>query len=144
VSGALSSAVERAFSIPGLPAPPGPFAWTTAWGGMLFVSGVRGIDPVTGALAATDEERLALIFAHLDRALHAGGSSLRHVLSTRVYVTDMARHRPLVNQAYERAFGNELPTRTIVEVSALNQADTIEVEVIAARTRGNVEGETHP
>jgi enamine deaminase RidA (YjgF/YER057c/UK114 family) len=52
-------------------------------------------------------------------------------LSARVYVTEMSKHRPLVNEAFERAFGDELPTRTIVEVSALNQEDSIEVEVIA-------------
>jgi len=113
VSGAVSAGIERTRSVPGLPAPTGPFAWTTAWGGLLFVSGMRGIDPATGALPATDEERAAFIFEHLARALEAGGASLPHVLSTRVYVTDMARHRPLVNEAYERAFGNELPTRTI-------------------------------
>ncbi len=144
MSAASPCAVERAFSIPGLPEPPGPFAWTTAWGGLLFVSGLRGIDPATGAVAASDEDRVALIFAHLARALDAGGSSLRDVLSTRVYVTDMARHRPLVNAAYERAFGDELPARTIIEVRALNQNDTIEVEVVAARTRITPEGEPQP
>jgi enamine deaminase RidA (YjgF/YER057c/UK114 family) len=74
-----------------------------------------------------------LIFSHLERALSASGSSLRDVLATRVYVTDMKRHRPLVNEAFEQAFGSDLPTRTILQVSALNQADTIEVEVIAAQ-----------
>ena len=128
--------IERKDAIPGLPAPTGPFAWTTAWGETLFISGLRGIDPATGALAPTDEERVRLIFEHLGRALEAGGSSLRHVLSTRVYVTDMQRHRPIVNDAYVRAFGTDLPTRTIVEVRALNQDDTIEIEAIAARPSG--------
>jgi 2-iminobutanoate/2-iminopropanoate deaminase len=129
------AAIERTRAIPGLPEPTGPFVWTTAWGETLFVSGLRGIDPATGALAPTDEERVRLIFAHLAAALEAGGSSLRHVLSTRVYVTDMRVHRPIVNAAYERAFGADLPTRTIVEVRALNQDDTIEIEAIAARVR---------
>jgi 2-iminobutanoate/2-iminopropanoate deaminase len=127
--------VERRDAIPGLPAPTGPFAWTAAWGDLIFVSGLRGIDPATGALAPTDEARVALIFAHLARALETHGSSLRHVLSTRVYVTDMVRHRPIVNAAYERAFGDALPTRTIVEVRALNQGDTIEIEAVAGRIR---------
>lgn len=127
--------IDRRFRVEGLPAPPGPFAWTAGWGGIVFVSGIRGIDPATGKPASTDEERIDLIFAHLARALEAGGSSLQHVLSTRVYVTDMERHRPMVNAAYERAFGAELPTRTIIEVHALNDEDTIEVEAVAARVR---------
>jgi enamine deaminase RidA (YjgF/YER057c/UK114 family) len=42
--------------------------------------------------------------------------------------------RPLVNDAYVAAFGHNLPTRTIVEVSGLNQGDSIEIEIIAAQT----------
>lgn len=127
--------VERFPQIGGLPPPPGPFSWAVAWGDVLMISGIRGIDPSTKAPALTDEDRVRFIFEHLARALEAGGSSPRHVLSTRVYVTDMQRHRPLLNAAYERFFGAELPTRTIVEVHALNQDDTIEVEAVAARVK---------
>jgi enamine deaminase RidA (YjgF/YER057c/UK114 family) len=42
--------------------------------------------------------------------------------------------RPLVNSAYVTAFGSHLPTRTIVQVTALNQHDSIEISVIAAKT----------
>ncbi|MGI9145662.1 MAG: RidA family protein [Chloroflexota bacterium] len=56
-------------------------------------------------------------------------------LSTRVYVTDMARHRPMVNEAFERAFGANLQARTIVEVRALNQADSVEIEAVAVRRK---------
>jgi 2-iminobutanoate/2-iminopropanoate deaminase len=120
-----------------MPTPTGPFAWSARCGDLLFVSGLRGIDPQSGRPAETDEERVELIFRHLAAVLAAGGSSLQHVLSTRVYVTDMRRHRPLVNAAYERAFGDDAPTRTIVEVRALNQEDTIELEAIAACVRSS-------
>ena len=125
--------IERKTAIAGLPGPTGPFAWSVGWGGLVFLSGLRGIDPATGQPAASDRERLELIFKHLQTALEASGSSLRRVLSTRVYVTDMSRHRPLVNEAFAAAFGADQPTRTIVEVGALNQADSIEIEVVAAR-----------
>lgn len=127
-------AIERCLAVPGLPEPTGPFAWSTAWRDLVFVAGLRGLDPVTGQPAATDEERLRLIFEHLERVLEVNGSSLRRVLVARVYVTDMRRHRPLVNAAFERAFGAERPARTIVEVSALNQDDSIEIDIIAARS----------
>jgi len=39
-----------------------------------------------------------------------------------------------VNDAYVAAFGDNLPTRTIVEVTGLNQGDSIEIEIIAAQT----------
>ena len=46
-----------------------------------------------------------------------------------VYVTDMQRHRPIVNQVQEELWGGgPYPPRTIVEVSRLNQDDIVEVE----------------
>jgi len=132
-AGGPAATIERQTAIAGLPEPTGPFAWSVGWGELVFLSGLRGIDPATGQPAATDRDRLELIFRHLAAALEASGSSLRRVLSTRVYVTDMSRHRPLVNEAFEAAFGADQPTRTIVEVGALNQADSIEIEVVAAR-----------
>jgi enamine deaminase RidA (YjgF/YER057c/UK114 family) len=103
------------------------------WGDLVFVSGLRGIDPQRGQPIEGDRERVRLIFEHLGRILAANGSSLRDVLFARVYVTDMTRHRPIVNEAFDRVFGAELPARTIVEVRALNQGDSVEMEVVAVR-----------
>jgi 2-iminobutanoate/2-iminopropanoate deaminase len=128
--------IRRQRLVAGVPDPTGPFAWSVAWGGLVFISGIRGIDPATRAPAADDRGRVRLIFEHLSRILEASGCGAQDVLATRVYVTDMSRHRRLVNEAYTRFFGTTLPTRTIVEVRALNQADTIEVEVVAARRNG--------
>ncbi len=126
-----SAAVRRAASVAGVPNPTGPFALSVACGDLVFISGIRGIDPSTGAPAASDEHRVRLIFAHLGKILAEHGSTAQDVLSTRVYVTQMARHRPLINEAFVRFFGEALPARTIVEVRALNQDDTIEVEAIS-------------
>ncbi len=128
----------------GVPAPPGPFSWSVAWGELVFLSGIRGIDPVTRRPADGDALRIRRIFEHLARLLEASGSSLRDVLSIRVYVTHMGRHRPLVNAAFARFFGTELPARTIVEVRGLNQGDSIELEAVAARRRRSPRtGRTH-
>jgi 2-iminobutanoate/2-iminopropanoate deaminase len=124
--------IRRNSWIDGIPEPTGPFHWTAEWNGLAFVSGVRGIDPLTGQPARDDARRLELIFEHLGRILASVGSSLEHVLSSTVYVTDM-NVRPMVNDAYVNAFGSHLPTRTIVQVAALNQNDSIEISVIAAK-----------
>lgn len=130
------SDIARTGHIDGIPDPTGPWNWSVAWNGLVFVSGVRGIDPQTGLPGEGDARRLELIFHHLRQILDKAGSSLQAVLDTTVYVTDMKRLRPLVNDAYEREFGDHLPTRTILEVSALNQEDTIEVQVVAAKIQG--------
>lgn len=127
--------IERRAAIDGLPAPTGPYAWTAAFGDLVFVSGLRGIDDASGEPVAGDKERVRLIFRRLRRILDAHGCRCGDVLATRVYVTDMARIRPLVNDAYERFFGTDLPTRTIVEVQRLNQNDSVEIEAVIARRR---------
>ena len=123
--------ITRTGSIDGVPEPTGPWHWTVAWNGLVFVSGVRGIELSTGQPADGDERRVALIFEHLERILRHAGSSFDAVLSSTVYVTDMGRLRPMVNEAYVKAFGANLPTRTIVEVAGLNQNDSVEIEVVA-------------
>ena len=125
--------IRRTSLVGGVPEPTGPWNRSVTWNGLVFVSGVRGVDPQTGSPAGDDERRLELIFEHLRRILEQAGSSLQAVLSSTVYVTDMVRLRPLVNEAYGKAFGAHLPTRTIVEVAALNQGDSVEIEVIAAQ-----------
>lgn len=124
--------ILRTAQVDGIPDPTGPWNWSTEWNGLAFVSGVRGIDPLTGQPAPDDARRLELIFEHLRRILDHVGSSLDRVLASTVYVTDMGL-RPMVNEAYVKAFGSHLPTRTIVQVAGLNQNDSIEIEVIAAK-----------
>jgi 2-iminobutanoate/2-iminopropanoate deaminase len=114
------------------PSTSGPSARAVTWGGLVFLSGIRGIDPSTGQLAVGEQARLDLIMRYLDRLLVSNGSVPSRVLSAHVFVTNMARYRPMVNAAFERFLGPDLPTRTIVEVAALNPGDTIEIEVIAA------------
>lgn len=125
--------MKRLTRLDGLPQPTGPYAWAVAFGDMLFVSGLRGIDATSGKPVEGDRERVDLIFQYLERILAANGSCPRLVLATRVYVTDMATLRPLVNEGYDHFFGTEQPTRTIVEVRGLNQDDSIEIEAVAAR-----------
>jgi 2-iminobutanoate/2-iminopropanoate deaminase len=128
--------IERHVQVDEVPIPPGPFAWSVAYGGLVFVSGLRGIDPATGLPAADDEQRVALIFQYLERILAAQGCTLADILTARVYVTDMSRHRPLVNAVFQRFLGESPPARTIVQVAALNQGDSIEIEVVAGRRAG--------
>ena len=63
------------------------------------------------------------------RGTASEGASLRDCVRLVVYVTDMARHRGIVNQVQQELWGDgPYPPRTIVEVSRLNQDDIVEVE----------------
>ncbi len=112
-------------------APTGPFVQAVRAGDFVFVAGQRGIEPGTGALAAGTREKVGRAFENIRAILEAAGTSLEYVVMSRVYVRDMAGHRPIVNEAYERYFPQGPPPRTIVEVSRLNQDDEVEIEVVA-------------
>jgi enamine deaminase RidA (YjgF/YER057c/UK114 family) len=57
------------------------------------------------------------------------GARLTDCVRLTVFVTDMNRLRPLVNQIQQELWaGGPYPPRTIVEVAKLNQDDILEVE----------------
>ena len=109
--------------------PTGPWALGARAGDFVFVAGMRGIDPDTNTLVAGDAARVRQAFLNMQRIAQSEGARLRDAVRLVVYVTDMARHRPLVNKVQEELWGQgPFPPRTIVEVRALNQDDIVEVE----------------
>jgi len=109
--------------------PTGPWALGTRAGDFVFVAGMRGIDPDTNALVPGEEARIRQAFRNMERIAASEGATLADAVRLVVYVTDMARYRPLVNQVQEELWGEgPFPPRTIVEVSRLNQDDIAEVE----------------
>ena len=88
------------------PAAVGPYCTATIYGGMIFMSGMIGVNPQTGKAPEGD------------------------VLKTTVFLTNIADFSE-VNKLYAEVFGPDYPARTCVEVSALPMGLSIEVECIA-------------
>ena len=116
-------------------APPGAIAPTGTWSvgtraaDFVYVAGMRGIDPRTNTLVEGDEARVRQAFHNMGHIAASEGASLRDAVRLVVYVTDMARLRPIVNRVQEELWaGGPYPPRTIVEVARLNQDDIVEVE----------------
>jgi enamine deaminase RidA (YjgF/YER057c/UK114 family) len=115
--------------------PPGAIAPTGTWsvaaraGDFVFVAGMRGIDPATSALIEGDEARVRQAFRNMLHIAAAEGAGPRDCVRLVVYVTDMHRHRPVVNKVQEDMWGGPpFPPRSIIEVDRLNQDDIVEVE----------------
>jgi len=110
--------------------PTGPWRVASRAGGFLFVAGMRGIDPATGAVVAGDLARVRQAFANMRHIAESQGASLDTTVRLVVYVTDMKRHRPLVNQVQAEFWTDpaRFPPRSILQVEALNQDDIVEVE----------------
>jgi len=114
--------------------PTGPWSIVASGGPFVFLAGMRGIDPETNALVVGDTARTRQVFTNLQRAARSVGLDLDSIMRLTVYVTDMAAHRPLVNQIQQEFWGNgPYPPRTILEVSGLNQEDFVEVEATLYR-----------
>jgi 2-iminobutanoate/2-iminopropanoate deaminase len=116
------------------PDPYAPFRLAQGYrlGELLFVSGQAGYDDEGRIAAPGDFDAQArLAFANLDRALRAGGSSLRNVVKVTIFLTDMA-HFPKIVELRGEYFAPPYPADTIVEVSSLYSKDAmIEIEAIA-------------
>jgi 2-iminobutanoate/2-iminopropanoate deaminase len=119
----------RTLSPAGAIAPTGTWSVGTRAGDFVFVAGMRGIDPATNTLVAGEKARIRRAFLNMQLIAASEGASLRDAVRIVVYVTDMARLRPLVNDAQAELWGGgPYPPRTIVEVRGLAQDDLMEVE----------------
>jgi len=101
-------------------------------GELLFISGQAAYDDAGEIVAPGNFEAQAKqAFANLERALRAGGSSLRNVVKVTIFVTDMA-HFPKIVELRGVYFLPPYPADTIVAVSRLYHEDAlIEIEAIA-------------
>ncbi len=109
--------------------PTGTWSLGTRAGDFVFVAGMRGIDARTNSLVQGDEARVKQAFLNMKLIAESEGASLQDAVRLVVYVTDMFRHRPLVNKVQEELWGRgPYPPRTIIEVDRLNQDDIVEVE----------------
>jgi len=109
--------------------PTGTWSLGTRAGDFVFVAGMRGVDPASNALVAGPEHRIRQAFQNMQAIAGSEGARLADCVRLTVFVTDMNRLRPLLNQIQEELWaGGPYPPRTIVEVAKLNQDDIFEVE----------------
>ena len=108
-----------------------PFCSAVRAGWTVYVSGNIGnpageLSLVEGGIAA--ETRQAL--AHMEKALHAAGSSKERVVKCLIFLVDMADFQAM-NETYEAFFGGHRPARSTVAVAGLAIGAKIEIECIA-------------
>jgi enamine deaminase RidA (YjgF/YER057c/UK114 family) len=115
--------------------PEGAIETTGTWnlgtraGDVVYVAGMRGIDPETNELVEGARNRVRQGFENMRFVAESAGATLDDAARIVVYVTDMYRYRPLVNEDQAELWGDDpYPPRTIVEVDRLNQDDIFEVE----------------
>ena len=104
----------------------GPYSGSVETRGLVFVAGQVGRE--RSSFAAEVNAAIDGVASRLADA----GLSLREVVSTTVYLTDMASFAAM-NEVYAARFSAPYPARTTVGVAALPGGASIEIAAIAAR-----------
>lgn len=109
----------------------GPYSQAVRSGPLLFVSGQLPLDPATGQVVSDDvREQSHRVLKSLTGILEAAGGSLKDVVRTTVFLTDLSDFAA-VNEVYATYFTTPFPTRSTVQVAALPKAVCIEIDAIA-------------
>ncbi len=114
------------------PAPGGHYSQAIVHNGLVYVSGQLSIHPDTGEkVLGTIEQQTEQVLKNTAAVLEAAGSSLKQVIKTTVYISDIQLW-DRVNQVYARYFGDHRPARAVVPTGPLHFGFQIEMEAIAA------------
>ena len=113
------------------PAAIGPYSQAGVVDGWVFCSGQIPIDPETGDLIQGDiNAQPEQVLMNLSSVLEKAGSSLRGVVKTTVFLSDIDDFGAM-NEVYARHFHDHRPARAAVQVGALPKLCSVEIECIA-------------
>jgi len=101
-------------------------------GNQIFVTGTTAIGP-DGKLVGQGDAyaQTVQIFRNVEAVLARAGAEMRHVVRTRMFVTDISRWQE-IGRAHHEFFADIRPCATMVEVRALIDPEMlIEIEVDA-------------
>jgi len=117
----------------------GPYSQAATWNEVIFCSGQIPLSPKTGEIISADiKKQTEQCLRNLEAVLAAADSSLKCVLKTTVYITDM-KYFPLVNEVYARYFSEPYPARACIQAGALPKGAQVEMEAVAVK---NCSGKT--
>lgn len=116
---------------PGAPAAIGPYSQAIRVGNAVYLSGQIPLDPISGAMVEGGiKEQTERALKNLSAVVEAAGGSLKNVVKTTVYLTDMGMFAEM-NGVYASYFTENAPARATVQVAALPKNALVEIDAIA-------------
>jgi 2-iminobutanoate/2-iminopropanoate deaminase len=111
----------------------GPYSQAIVAGGMVFCSGMAGIDPMTGAIADGIEAQTEQALTNLSAVLSAAGSSMENVVKTTIFYADVDDFGRL-NEVYAQHMPDPPPARSAPANVRLPRGLLVSIEAIALVT----------
>jgi 2-iminobutanoate/2-iminopropanoate deaminase len=109
----------------------GPYSHAVSSDGLVFCSGMVGVDPSSGALVGeTIQAQTSRALQNLGAVLESAGAGFGNVIKVTAYLTDMGEFAGF-NEAYGEFFRDDPPARATVGVAALPLGAMVEVECVA-------------
>jgi enamine deaminase RidA (YjgF/YER057c/UK114 family) len=101
-------------------------------GNQIYVTGTTATDEQGGIVGAGDAYAQAVqALRNIDSVLKRAGAQMRHVVRTRIFVTDISRWQE-IGRAHNEFFHDIRPATTMVEVSRLIDPEMlVEIEADA-------------
>jgi 2-iminobutanoate/2-iminopropanoate deaminase len=112
------------------PAALGPYSQAIVAQGLVFCSGMPGIDPATGAAPDGIEAQTDQALRNLDAVLTAAGSSLSQLVRTTIFYADVEDF-PTLNAVYERYMPDPPPARSAPANVRLPRGLLVSIDAIA-------------
>ena len=114
------------------PAAIGPYSPAIEAGGLVFVSGQLGADPMSGALESGVQLQTGRSIRNIKSILAATGLGLGDVVKTTIFLANMADFA-VVNEVYASCFSAPYPARSTFQVAELPKGALVEIEAIAIK-----------
>jgi 2-iminobutanoate/2-iminopropanoate deaminase len=97
----------------------------------IFVSGMPGLDPVSGAIVSNNfEDQTRQCFLNIKTVLEEAGSSINKVIKTTIFMVT-GNDFSIINKVYTEFFPDNAPARSTPQVMPFPAGILISVECIA-------------
>src|SRR4051794_21506 len=112
------------------PAALGPYSQAIVAGGLIFCSGMAGIDPATGTIPEGIEAQTEKALVNLAAVLAEAGASMDDVVKTTIFYADVDDFGRL-NEVYARHMPDPPPARSAPAHVRLPRGLLVSIEAIA-------------
>jgi 2-iminobutanoate/2-iminopropanoate deaminase len=131
----IDAMTRQAVSSDRAPAALGPYSQAIVAGGLLFCSGMAGIDPATGDVPEGIEAQTEQALVNLAAVLAAAGASMDDVVKTTIFYADVEDFGRL-NEVYARHMPEPPPARSAPAHVRLPRGLLVSIEAIAVLPGG--------